>query len=220
MERILPNVIRFSGPYTKKELGHSYLLLRDEGNVLVACHSGPRSPGELEEVEQLGGIASQWVCHQHDVNRHGLHEELYARFGCKLHHQFRDEKGVRKRTACPVEHFGDDGLTCGTDFEAHYYPSCMDGHSIYRWRSGGKYLLFTSHSFLLRGDEWQLHVPAAPKLRRDLMRPQLPKVAKLRIDYVLPGYSGSEVDGDGYYKLNGRTRRSLKEAFGKKIEGY
>ena len=119
IERILPSLIRFTGHSTKKQIGHSFLLLRDEGNVLVASQSGPRSFEEIDEVRRLGGIASQWVCYQHDVNRDGLHEELYANFGCKLHHHIRDEKGVRKRTSCPVEHFRDDGLKYAPDFEAH-----------------------------------------------------------------------------------------------------
>ena len=128
--------------------------------------------------------------------------------------------GVSKRTSCPTEHFGDDGFKYGSDFEAHYYPSCMDGHSIYRWQTGGKYYLFTSHSFILHEDTWNLFVPLGPKKRRDLMRPQLPKVAKLRIDYVFPGYSGNEIEGDGFYKLTGKTRSSLKAAFRQKMEGY
>lgn len=220
MDHILPNVIRFSGPYTKKELGHSFLLLRDAGNVFVACHSDPRSPEELEQIEQLGGIDSQWVCHQHDVSRDGLHEQLHETFGCKLHYHFRDEKGVQKRTSCPVEHFGDDGLTYSEDFEAHYYPSCMDGHTLYRWQHNGHYLLFTSHSFRLSADQWQLFVPLGPAKRRELMRPQLPKVARLRVDYVLPGYSANEEAGEGFYRLNNKTRRSLKSAFREKMEGY
>ena len=69
MEQVLQKVYRFSGPYTKKKTAHSYLLLRDEGNLFVACHHGPRSEEELAEVEALGGIGSQWVCHQHDVKR-------------------------------------------------------------------------------------------------------------------------------------------------------
>jgi len=220
MEPILPDVIRFSGPCTKKKLGHSFLLLRKEGNILVACHSGPRSPEELDEVERLGGIDSQWVCHQHDVNRDGLHEALYARFGCKLHHHYRDETGVHKRTQCPVEHFGDEGLGYGADFEAHYYPSCMDGHSIYRWRHGGNCFLFTSHSFYLRDNEWDLFVPEGPKKRRDLMRPQLPKIAKLRVDYVLPGYTEAEAEGDAFYKLTRETRQALKSTLTEVMKGY
>ena len=220
MEQILRQVIRFTGPFTKKELGHSYLLLRDEGNILVACHSGPESPEELDEVEKLGGISSQWVCHQHDVNRNGLHERLHDRFGCSLHHHERDRSGVSKRTTCPVDPFGDDGANVGSDFEAHYYPACMDGHSIYRWNMGGKYLLITAHSFYLRDGEWNLFVPEGPRLRRELMRPQLPKIAKLKVDFVMPGYSAVSDEGETFYKLNRETRAKLKARLQEIMEIY
>ena len=189
-------------------------------------HSGPETSEDLQAVEQLGGIASQWVCHQHDVSKSGLHERLHDRFGCELHHHHRDETGVAKRTQCPVELFGDDGLAYAADFQAHYYPACMDGHSIYEWRREEVSHLFTSHSFALRDAKWHLDMPvgglnpgATTKRRRDLMRKQLPRVAKLQPDYILPGYSdvGAEVP---LYRLNARSRAVLKKTFDEIIAYY
>jgi hypothetical protein len=77
MERILPDVYLFEGNSKKGESSHSYLLRRKEGNIFVCHHGGP-SPEDLKEIEKLGGIGSQWVCHQHDTNSDGLHERPYG----------------------------------------------------------------------------------------------------------------------------------------------
>ena len=111
MERIFADVYHFAGSPKQGEVSHTYLLRRKEGNLLVCHNSGP-STEDYAEIERLGGIDSQWVCHQHDVNRDGLHEDLYAKFGAKLNHHKR-EKGVRKRTDCPVELFSDEGAKHG-----------------------------------------------------------------------------------------------------------
>ncbi|NKB66185.1 MAG: hypothetical protein GKR89_03915 [Candidatus Latescibacteria bacterium] len=206
MERLFPNLYRVSTP-NKKETSHTYLLQRQAGNLLV-CHNGGPSAEDLDEIERLGGIDSQWVCHQHDVNRNGVHEDLYARFGCKLHHH-RREKGVRKKTQCPVVPFGDEGLKQEPDFEALYYPSCMDGHSLFRWRHRDQYFLFTSHAFYLRENTWHISVPM-PSYRRDLLRPQFAQIAKLQVDYVLPGYTAPQEDT--FYRLNEQTKQSFSEA--------
>jgi glyoxylase-like metal-dependent hydrolase (beta-lactamase superfamily II) len=206
MERIFPNLYRISSA-PKEEVRHTYLLTRADGNLLV-CHSGGPTDTELNEIEALGGIDSQWVCHQHDVNRDGLHENLHRRFGCELHHH-RREKGVRKKTECPVVQFDDDGLTLGSDFEALYYPSCTDGHTVYRWKSQDTYFLFTSHAFYYRKGEWELGVPM-PSKRRALLRPQLAALADVHVDYVLPGYTAP--DEDVQYQLDDTMRASFQKA--------
>ena len=155
MERIFANLYRCGGAPNKRGMSHTYLLVRKEGNLLVCHQSGP-SKMEMGEIEKLGGIDSQWICHFHDTLLDGLHEKLHKRFGCMLHHNSIDRKGVRKKTKCPSVPFEDEGCQYGSDFEALHFPTCTAGHSVYRWRHRGKYYLFTSHAIYMRDNKWDL----------------------------------------------------------------
>ena len=88
-----------------------------------------------------------------------------------------------------------------------YWPTCTSGHCIFRWRSRGKYYLFTSHAIYARGQAWDLQ---CNERRLADLRPQLSKLSKLRVDYVFPGYSST--DERGFYQLNDEARKSLTRA--------
>ncbi len=206
MERVFANLYRFSGSPIWRGVSHSYLLLRKEGNLLV-CHRHLPAVEEFDEIERLGGIESQWICHHHDTNDAGLHDKLQARFGCALHHHRIDRTGVRKKTKCPFEQFGDDGVQHGSDFEALFFPSCTGGHSIYRWRSRGKHFLFSSHAIYMRDKGWDLQFHPG---RASRWRPQLDTLAKMQVDYLFPGYVPE--DEGVFYRLNEQTRKSLSTA--------
>ena len=197
MERIFANLYRCGSTPNKRGLSHSYLLVRKEGNLLVCHQSGP-SAADMKEIKKLGGIDSQFICHNHDTLRNGLHEELHAKFGCELHHHLGEKKAVRRKTKCPQNLFGDEGLNVGSDFQALYFPACTEGHSVYRWRSRGKYSLFTSHSMYIHDNKWNIHCR---------VRPQAAEVAKLQVDYVFPGYTALE--DESFYRLDDRLKRSF-----------
>jgi len=205
MERVFANLYRI-GALNRRGTSYTYLLVRKDGNLLIA-HQSPPSTNDIGEIEKLGGVDSQWICHQHDALTDGVHEDLHTRFGCVLHHHSRDRPAVRKKTKCPTEQHGDEGLQYGSDFEVMYWPTCTSGHCIFRWHSRGKYYLFTSHAIYARDQDWDLQ---CNKRRLDDLRPQLSKLAKSRVDYVFPGYSSTEERG--FYKLNDEARRSLANA--------
>ena len=79
MERIFANLYRCSAP-NRRGTSHTYLLVRKEGNLLIGHQTAPQ-PEDFDEIEKLGGIHSQWICHHHDTIRNGVHEALHARFG-------------------------------------------------------------------------------------------------------------------------------------------
>jgi len=206
MERIFASLYRLGSAPNRRGLSHSYLLLRKEGNLLVCHQSGP-SAEDFDEIEKLGGIESQWISHQHDTIRGSLHEDLYTRFGCKLHHHRADSSGVRRKSKCPYVRFEDDGLEHGSDFEAVYLPTCTVGHTVFRWRNRGKYFLFTSHALYRQNNKWALQFA---KHHRSHWLPHLAKLGKLRVDYVFPGYT--EVHAEGFYRLDDQMRNSLSRA--------
>jgi hypothetical protein len=211
MEKLFANLYRFSAIANKSRniRSHSYLLLRKEGNLMI-CHTKSGPPAEeFDQIEALGGVSSQWVSHHHDIVAGSFHEDLHARFGCELYYHKADRAGVRGKTKCQSVQFEDDGLGYASDFEALYLPTCSVGHSVYRWRCRGKYYLFTSHALSMKKNKWDLHFN--PR-RVDLWRPHLPGIARLHVDYVFPGYTEEDEDGD-YYTLSDQNRKSLAKAF-------
>ncbi|NKB66382.1 MAG: hypothetical protein GKR89_04935 [Candidatus Latescibacteria bacterium] len=212
MERIFANLFRIS--VRKGSLSHTYFLKRKKGNILISHHSMP-SPEDLAEIEAMGGIESQWVCHSHDLLRkpsredlHGpSHEDLHARFGCTLHYHEVERPLVQKKTKCPNTVFEGERTKRGTDFEALYLPTCTVGHSIYRWRTRGKYCLFTSHAMYYRDGEWDLKFDLK---HADSWQPQLQGLADLQVDYVFPGYTS--VKGPAFYPLDEKAKVSLSDA--------
>lgn len=212
MERVFANLYRIGGAQNRRGSAHSYLLVRKEGNLFVCHQSGP-SPKEIAEIKRLGGIESQWICHHHDANREDVHEDLHKRFGCALHHHSAERAAVRKKTKCPNEQFGDEGIQHGTDFEGLFFPSCTAGHTVYRWKHRGKYFLFPSHAMNLREDKWEF---GFNPWRVGAWGDQVPKLARLEANYVFPGYTGA--GEDAFYRLNDQTRRSLARGLRAKLK--
>jgi hypothetical protein len=206
VERIFANLYRIGAP-NRRGISYTYFLVRKAGNLLV-CHQSAPSAADIKQMQSLGGVDSQWICHHHDTIRDGSsHEKLHDRFGCVLHHHKTDRTGVRKRAKCPAEQFGDDGCQYGDDFEAMFFPTCTAGHSVFRWRSRGKYYLFSSHAIYMRDSKWDLHFN---EHRVSQWSPRREQLGKLRLDYVFPGYSSPE--DSGFYRLNDQTRRSFARA--------
>jgi glyoxylase-like metal-dependent hydrolase (beta-lactamase superfamily II) len=160
----------------------------------------------------MGGLESQWVCHSHDLIRGSLHQDLHDRFGCPLHYHKIDRPRVRKKTKCPSVEFEGDGTQHGSDFEALFLPTCTAGHSIYRWRSRGKYFLFTSHAIYQRDSAWNLQFNQSHIADWS----QLATLAKFRVDYVFPGYTA--VDEADFYRLDDRARKSFSRALRAKLK--
>jgi hypothetical protein len=199
MEKVFANLYRVGAP-NRRGTSHTYLLVRKEGNLLV-CHQTRPSTGDIKEIKALGGIESQWICHNHDTVGDGFHEDMHDQFDCKLYHHKEERKAVRRKTKCPEVQYGDEGLKVDSDFEALYFPACTKGHSVFRWRYRGKYYLFTSHAMYLHENKWDIQCRP---------RPEAVKLDELQVDYVFPGYSSPEEDG--FYRLNDSTKKSLSKA--------
>ena len=76
MERVLTNLYRIGAP-NRRGTSYTYLLVRKDGNLLIGHQSQP-SKRDIGEIEKLGGIDSQWICHQHDTLTDDVHEDLHA----------------------------------------------------------------------------------------------------------------------------------------------
>ena len=199
MDKIFPGVYRFS--IGKRGRSYTYLLVRKQGNLLI-CHAnrGSSVVDFLDEIEQLGGIARQFVSHSHDAARGELHELLYERFGCTLSYHERDRKKIAKKTECPVSEFGDEGLELGSDFRA------IDiGHTVFHWSNRGKHYLFPGHAIERHDDEWGIHMHPFFDLRAPLA-----DLADLQVDYLLPGHTSPRKEE--YHTFTSRSLRAYHQA--------
>ena len=206
MERIFPNLYRFTDEPVARGRHYSYLIVREQGNVLVP--SLPKSlPDHVDEIEALGGVDTQFVNHVHDVARDGFHDAVFERFGARLHYHQVERKKVRTKTKCPAVEYDDAGFQVGTDFRAIYYPGCTLGHSIFHWGDGDDHFLFTSHVIGLAQGDWNISLKPAtiPHLR-----PNILEIAKLPMDYALP--TGSRYGQEEYRRFNDYTRKSFATA--------
>ena len=59
MERVFANLYRIGAP-NQRGVSYTYFLVRKEGNLLVGHQSQP-SAADIDEIEQLGGVDSQWI---------------------------------------------------------------------------------------------------------------------------------------------------------------
>ena len=203
MDQILPNIYRM-GRSNRRGASYTYFLKRPQGNLLI-CHQTVPTDADLDEIEALGGLDSQWVCHSHDAIKGTVHKQIHERFGAPLHVHRIDRKRVRSKARCDVDIFEGDGTTVGDDFEAFFLPTCSPGHSVYRWNSRGKYYLFTAHAIYYHDDEWDLQFN-----RHNDWHGQAGRLSKQRIDVVLPGYAPS--DEKGFYVLDEGMRKGLATA--------
>lgn len=206
MERIFPNLYSFSdGPRGPTEkMSYTYLLVRDQGNLLVR-HWGLSSVFDyIHEIDNLGGIDRQLIAHDHDAKRGDLHDQLFERFGCKLNYHLAERKAVRAKTKCPVQEFGDAGLQLDSDFQAHYFPGHTQGMSIFIWRDQGNCFLFPSHVIRIPSDEWiiQFDPELAPHLHE-----QFTELSHIHMDYLIPGASAG--GREPIHQFTEGTRASL-----------
>lgn len=129
MARIFANLYRFTDAPFRKGQKYSYLLVRKKGNLLL-CHfkRGSSVTDHYEDIEALGGVDTQFITHSHEAS--AVHDEVYARLGCRLCYHEAERKKVRIKTKCPEVEFGGEGLQIGSDFEALCFPGDAPGTSI------------------------------------------------------------------------------------------
>lgn len=212
MERIFPNLYRFTDEPSHKGRIYSYLIVRKGGNLLLPCLGGGAVSDHLKDIERIGGVDTQFVTHNHDIDG-ALQEAVYARFGAKLCYHRADHKKVVAKTKCPTAEFSDDGLQLGSDFQALYFPSCSVGSSVYHWRFRGKHFLFTSHVINMVKGDWHVDldlVKSPPSLA-----PQFAEIAKLPIDYTMPNVC--RYGQEEFHRFNDYTRKAFSTALRAKV---
>jgi hypothetical protein len=83
MQRLFPNLYRFTDEPFRKGRRYAYLIERKKGNLRLPFKGGSVSD-HFKEIERLGGVDTQFITHSHDADRN-LNDEVYARFGARFH---------------------------------------------------------------------------------------------------------------------------------------
>ena len=214
MEQIFPNLYRIAREGNKGR-SFAYFIKRRQGNLLLTAGNGTVHE-HFAEIEKLGGVQMQFINHNHDIGAE-LHETIHLRFGAKLYHHELENKKVARKTQCPSEAYGDQGLQVGKDFEAIYFPSCGEGLSLFRWENRGQSFLFTSHVIKMAGGSWQIGLNLT-KMSKGSQPKQFAEIAKLPIDYILPNVC--QYGQETYHTFNDITRKSFGTELRRKIRDW
>ena len=106
----------------------SYLIERDEGNVLV---DSPRAAGPLlAALEARGGVATMFLTHKDDVAEHAA---FRRRFGCERVIHERDVTASTRDVERRIS--GLDPVPLGADLLAIPTPGHTRGHAVLLYRS-------------------------------------------------------------------------------------
>jgi len=85
-------------PFGPSLEGHAFLLQRERGNLLV--YSSPTLEPDAAAIEELGGIARQYLNHRHEAAP--ICDWVRATFGASLHcHE--NERGAVAETCADYE---------------------------------------------------------------------------------------------------------------------
>lgn len=178
-ERIAEDVYR-CGYTSESSFGAvSYLIRRDDGNLLV---DSPRFTEPLaKNIELLGGAQRMLLTHRDDV---ADHEKFHQRFGCErvLH---RDDVGTRTR-AVELQPTGFEPVALTPDLLMIPTPGHTRGHAVFLYRDTflftGDHLAWSEtrgHLYAFRTACWYSWTEQIRSMERLL---------DCRFEWVLPGH--------------------------------
>lgn len=182
MEKVAPNLYRMTGKRASKGRAFAYLIVREAGNLLLP-RAGVPVMEYVDEIDEMGGVATQFLTHRHDVDG-AQHDVIYERFGARLACHRAERWKVAPKTSCPIDVFDDEGLLVDDDFQALYFPSCTHGLCLYHWRHRDTNYLFTSHVATVTEGAWRVDLQPAKAFTE--RRAQLSELMKLPLDVALP----------------------------------
>ncbi|WP_078129840.1 MBL fold metallo-hydrolase [Leptospira alexanderi] len=115
--------VYYCGYHSKDSFGaFSYLILREDGNILV---DSPRFVSSLaSKIESLGGIRYHFLTHQDDI---ADHQKFRERFGCdRIIHEY-DRRSI---PSAEIVLKGETVFKLGSDVKIIPTPGHTKGHSV------------------------------------------------------------------------------------------
>ena len=170
--------VYFCGYASRDSFGAaSYLIVRDEGNVLV---DSPRFAGPLvRRLNEMGGVSRMFLSHRDDVADHA---RFHNRFGCERIIHEADSRGI------PAENLleGEEPIELTHDLTIIPTPGHTRGHAVLLYRERflftGDHLAWSpnyEHLIAFRRHNWY----SWPETIRSMER-----LLDYRFEWVLPGH--------------------------------
>jgi glyoxylase-like metal-dependent hydrolase (beta-lactamase superfamily II) len=184
MDAVVPGLYASAAqpmPFGRSLEGRAFLLQREAGNLLI--YSSGALEADAQAIEQLGGIARQYLNHRHEASP--ACDWVSATFGAPLFCHENERASVAE--TCSVgETFSERHLLDG-DFEVIPAPGHTNGATAYLWDSGGSRCLFTGDTIMLREGEWGVVLIKGTSDRDDYIR-SLELIRGLEFDLLIPGF--------------------------------
>ena len=181
MEVVLPGLYASAParlPFDRSLAMRSFLLQRDDGNLLV--YRGDSLVVHAEEVWELGGLTRQYLNHRHEASP--ACNWVGQTFGAPLFVHRAEARAVSETADTGAlffeRHLLDD------DFEVIPTPGHTDGATAYLWDTGWQRVLFSGDTIYLRDGEWVAAVLASSDRERYLESLEL--IRGLEFDILVP----------------------------------
>ncbi len=157
--------------------GASYLIVRDEGNVLI---DSPRFAGPLvSRLDEMGGVSKMFLSHRDDVADHA---RFHDRFSCERIIHKADSGGIPAETRFD----GEASIELGDGLTIIPTPGHTRGHAVLLYRERflftGDHLAWSpnyEHLIAFRRHNWY----SWPETIRSMER-----LLDYRFEWVLPGH--------------------------------
>lgn len=178
MEKIAANLYLHMLP-KGKWTNYSWLLVRDDGNYLVACADVSDC---LDEIEKFGGVKRVLLTDIHFAA--AWHGKIANHFGASLVCHQSDAAKVKKRCkAAKNESIGAKTLL-EDDLLVVHTPGHADGGLCYFWTPGKERILFTGDFLCPTTGGWAVF---CGKAKRKTMAKSLSAVEELDVSRLCPG---------------------------------
>lgn len=158
----------------------SYLIVREEGNILV---DSPRfTRGLVKRLEELGGVATMFLTHIDDV---ADHERFARHFGCERILHARDARRPElRRLERLIE--GDDRVELAPDVVLIPVPGHTEGSTCLLWAES---CLFTGDHIAMSASLGHLYAfRSACWFDWDELIASTEKLKTERFEWILPGH--------------------------------
>jgi glyoxylase-like metal-dependent hydrolase (beta-lactamase superfamily II) len=143
---------------------HAYLLVQDTGNILF--YSSNLQKEEYVQIEELGGIAFQYISHRDEVGP--ALAEIKKAFGSKLCCHRLEERSVSR--GAPVDLLFDKRETLQVNIEVIPTPGHTDGSVCFLVSSShGKKYLFTGDTIYMNRGIWETRASSKSELKKSLI---------------------------------------------------
>jgi len=187
MKALLHNIYNVYRDPECDGFGHSFLLLRKEGNVLIPRMGVATTiRREYDAIDSVGGIKIVFITDYHFGGASS--EALAARFGAAILSSIIEKPKLKKRGLTKLQTFPYKRQSLAQDLEIVPVPGHTSGGVSLLWKDGKYRYLFTGDFLYFDGRVW---IPGAKS--RSKIEDSLCLIKELEFDYLV-GCGSDNVD--------------------------